>query len=70
MTNPVSVRPTANIDECIQLMSDRRIRHLPVIEGQKVVGVISMGDLVQWIISAHEVAVEQLKNYITGRYPA
>lgn len=71
MTNPVvSVSPTATVDECMQLMTDRCIRHLPVLHGQRVVGVISMGDLVQWIISAHEVMVEHLNNYITGRYPA
>lgn len=71
MTKPVvSVSPTATVDECMQLMTDRLIRYLPVVDGQTVAGVISMGDLVQWIISAHEVMVEQLHNYITGRYPA
>jgi CBS domain-containing protein len=71
MTMPViSVGPTATVDDCMQLMTDHRIRHLPVLDGEVVVGVISMGDLVQWIISAHEVMVEQLNNYITGRYPA
>jgi CBS domain-containing protein len=70
ITPVISVRPTATVDECMQLMTDHRIRHLPVLDGQKVVGVISMGDLVQWILSAHEVMVEQLQNYITGRYPA
>jgi CBS domain-containing protein len=71
MTTPVIfVNPTATVDECMQIMTDRRIRHLPVLDGQMVVGVISMGDLVQWIISAHELMVEQLNNYITGRYPA
>jgi CBS domain-containing protein len=71
MTTPViSVRPEATVDECMQLMTERRIRHLPVLDGPTVVGVVSMGDLVQWIISAHEVMVEQLNNYIMGRYPA
>jgi CBS domain-containing protein len=65
-----SVGPTASVDECMQLMTDHRIRHLPVLDGQTVVGVISIGDIVQWIISEHEVMVEQLQNYITGRYPA
>src|SRR6202167_5525490 len=71
MTAPViSVSPAASVDECMQLMTDHRIRHLPVVDGQAVAGVISIGDLVQWIISAHEGMVEQLNNYITGRYPA
>jgi CBS domain-containing protein len=71
MTRPViSVAPSATVDECMQLMTHHRIRHLPVLDGQTIVGVISTGDLVQWIISAHEVMVEQLNDYITGRYPA
>ena len=70
MTTPViSVGPTATVDECMQLMTHHRIRHLPVLESQKPAGMISIGDLVQWIISAHEGMVEQLSNYITGRYP-
>jgi CBS domain-containing protein len=71
MTTPViSVKPTATVDDCMQLMTDHRIRHLPVLDGGSVVGVVSIGDLVEWIISAHEVMVEQLNDYITGRYPA
>jgi CBS domain-containing protein len=70
MTTPViSVGPTATVDECMQLMTHHRIRHLPVLESQKPAGMISIGDLVQWIISAHEGMVEELSNYITGRYP-
>jgi CBS domain-containing protein len=71
MTQPViSVSPKATVDECMQIMTDRRIRHLPVMEGQVVTGVVSIGDLVLWLLSAHEVIVDQLNNYITGRYPA
>ncbi len=71
MTQPViSVSPAATVDECMQLMTERRIRHLPVLEGQTVKGVVSIGDLVQWLLSAYEVMVDQLNNYITGRYPA
>jgi CBS domain-containing protein len=71
MTQPViSVDPKATVDECMQIMTGRRIRHLPVMEGQVVTGVVSIGDLVLWLLSAHEVIVDQLNNYITGRYPA
>jgi CBS domain-containing protein len=71
MTSPViTVAPTATVDQCMQLMTNHRVRHLPVVDEQRIVGVISTGDLVQWIISAHEVIVEQLNGYITGRYPA
>ena len=71
MTTPViSVKPTATVDDCMQLMTDHRIRHLRVLDGGSVVGVVSIGDLVEWIISEREVMVEQLNDYITGRYPA
>ena len=71
MTTPViSVPTTATVDECMQLMSRHRIRHLPVFEGSTVVGVLSTGDLIQWIISAHEGMIQDLNNYISGRYPA
>ena len=71
MTRPViCVNQTVNVDDCMQLMTEHRIRHLPVMEGQTVVGVLSIGDLVQWLLSAHEVLVDQLNDYITGRYPA
>jgi CBS domain-containing protein len=71
MTHPViTVAPTATVDECMQLMTNHRIRHLPVLDEQRIAGVISTGDLVQWIIAADEVVIDQLNGYITGRYPA
>jgi CBS domain-containing protein len=51
-------------------MTEHRVRHLPVIDGESVIGIVSIGDLVNWIISAHEESIEQLKSYITGVYPA
>lgn len=71
MTSPVvTVPPTATVDECMQLMTRHHIRHLPVMDGQAVLGVVSIGDLVHWMISAQEVVVEQLTSYIVGKYPA
>jgi CBS domain-containing protein len=62
----VSVRPEQTITECMALMTERRIRHLPVLEGDELVGIISIGDVVKAIITEQEFEIEQLQSYITG----
>ena len=62
----ICVSPHDSVEECMRLMTDRRVRHLPVIEGGKIVGIISIGDLVNWIISAQNSAIEQMEQYIAG----
>ena len=63
------VNPDTSIDECMRLMTSRRVRHLPVLEGKTVIGMVSMGDLLKWIIDSHEQTIHHLESYIVGRYP-
>jgi CBS domain-containing protein len=65
----ISVTPAASVDECMRIMTHHRIRHLPVLENGKMVGIISIGDLVNWIINIQSQTIDQLQNYITGQYP-
>ena len=70
MSAPVLVvTADRTIAECMQLVTSRRIRHLPVLEGDRVVGMLSIGDLVNWIITAQDQTIRHLHNYIAGAYP-
>ena len=65
MTDKVlCVRPDQTVDQCMALMTDKRVRHLPVLDHKKVIGVISIGDVVKEVISEQRFMIEQLENYI------
>ena len=64
--DPLTVGPQTDVLDCMRLCTDSRVRHLPVLEGSKVVGVISIGDLVKAVIDAQAEQIEHLERYITG----
>jgi CBS domain-containing protein len=67
--NVVCVETDISADEAMAIITSRRLRHLPVVEGRRVVGVVSIGDLVRWSISDREQSIEQLRDYVSGRSP-
>jgi CBS domain-containing protein len=62
------VSPERTIEECMALMTDKKVRHLPVVENTQVVGIVSIGDLVKAIIAEQQVIIDQLQNYINPRW--
>jgi len=65
-----TAHPRETVEECLRFMTEKRIRHLPVVEGGALRGVISIGDLVKHVISVQNATLEQLRDYISGGYPS
>jgi len=69
MTSPVvTVSPAHTVEECMRLMTDGRIRHLPVVEGATIIGIVSIGDLVRSVITVQGETIQYLQQYINGQY--
>jgi CBS domain-containing protein len=62
----LTVTADDTVEDCMRLMTEKRVRHLPVVEGKTVVGIVSIGDLVNWIISTQDATIEQMERYIAG----
>ena len=67
-THVTTVEPKESVDHCLRFMTDKRVRHLPVVQDGKICGVISIGDLVKHVISAQSATIDQLERYISGGY--
>lgn len=63
--NPFTVNSESSIEECMQIMSDKRFRHLPVVDGDTITGIISIGDVVRFIIEEQKATIEHLESYIS-----
>lgn len=69
-TDLVTITRNHSVDECMRLMSEHRVRHLPVLDGERLAGVVSIGDLVKAIIMEQAQTIDHLHTYIGGTYPA
>jgi CBS domain-containing protein len=70
MFSPViSVGDDSSVEECMELMTKHRIRHLPVMDGDRAVGVVSIGDLINWIIKTQREVLNSMEDFISGKYP-
>jgi len=65
----VTANPGESVMDCMRVMTEKRVRHLPVMEGTRVMGVLSIGDVVKWLISAQAATIDNLEQYITGASP-
>lgn len=66
----VTADPDDRVSECMQRMTENRVRHLPVLEANKMVGILSIGDVLAWLIAAQRNAIDNLERYVTGDFPS
>ncbi|WP_395751553.1 CBS domain-containing protein [Prosthecobacter sp.] len=66
----VTVGPDQTVSHCLEIITEHRIRHLPVVDGDELLGIVSIGDLVKWTIATQRMTIEQLNAYISGGYSA
>ena len=69
-TEIITVTPDHNVSKCLEIVTEHHIRHLPVVDGDELLGIISIGDLVRWVIATQKMTIEQLEAYIAGGYAA
>lgn len=65
--NITTISPDDTVEDAMRRMTDKRVRHLPVVEDGRLVGLVSIGDMVNWIISAQSATIDQLESYVSGR---
>ena len=66
-TNLITVTPDNSMEDCMQIMTNKFIRHLPVLENEELIGIVSIGDVVKYIINEQKFIIEHLEHYIKGR---
>jgi CBS domain-containing protein len=69
-TSPVTMRSDATVREALELFNHKRCRHMPIVDDNRVLGLLSIRDVSSWLVDAHREEAEQLRQYITGGYPA
>jgi len=69
-TDLLVTHPNENLTECMRVMTEKRVRHLPVMQDGKLSGILSIGDVLKWLISAQTATIEHLEQYIVGAYPS
>jgi CBS domain-containing protein len=67
-SNLITVTPDTSVDDCMRVMTGRKIRHLPVLENDQLVGIVSIGDVVRFVIEEQKSIIEHLEHYITGHH--